>query len=294
MARKVGSGLATAQADACAKLFVALACERDDDIDGAIEQLDREYDDGHCGMTGTEMRDVLEELLGNWSEAGAGFVDGSSLIDGLGDAHLRNATTGNLYIEVKSQTKKVGFRDITQADWVRNDTDFVRHHALNHTFFDSHRAAKHAVVTDLLSGWTPAGLDVGMLWAADVGLLHDTAKRQHAGAQDGPTLRSFLDRKWLLHVTQSGGRLIRLSDIPAVRSALDGDTLNCRFEENPQAPKSKRVGVAKIQVLDSKEEPVFTYHLYETKATKTLLGRHKAHARLFDDVPAITVSRSVR
>ena len=291
MTRKAGSGLAAAQANACAGLFVALACKRDDDIDGAVEQIDREYEDERCGMTGTEVRDVLKELLGEWPEAAAGFGDGSTLINGLGDAHLWNAKSGNLYVEVKSQTKQLGFRDITQADWVRDDTDFVRHHALNHAFFDSHRKGKHAVVTELLSGWTPVGLGVGMLWAADVGLLHDAAKRQHAGAKDSVSLRSFLERKWLLQVTQSGGRLIRLADIPAVRSALLGKSLAFRIEGNPQNPGSDRRGLAKIGVLDGDGKPVFTYHLYETKATKKLLGRHKAHARLFDNAPAITVDR---
>lgn len=291
MARKAGSGLATVQANACAMLFVALARKREGDIKGAVEDIDREYGKGRCGMTGEEVKDVLKELLGKWPEADAGFVGGSPLIDGLGDAHLRNTKSGNLYIEVKSQTKKVDFREITQADWVRDDTDFVRHNAQNHAFFAFHRQSEHGVVTELTSGWTPTQLGVGLLWAADIGLLHDAAKRQHAGAKDAAGLRAFLERKWLLHVTQAGGRLIRLADIPAVRSALLGEALTFSIEENPQKPSSHRKGLAKIAVLDREGEPVFTYHLYETKATKTLIGRHKAHARLFDNAPATTVSR---
>jgi len=294
MPRKTGSGLATVQADATAALFVAVACEDQDGIDAAIEQIDQECDRERAGLSGSTQADLFEELLSDWSEARQGFSGGSATETALSDLRLRSTAGRRVLVEVKAQTKKAKFSLITQADWVRDDTDLLRRFARDDPWFEAARAGGwgrgpiRPVLASLAAGASD-DLGIGELWVSDVGLLTSASRRERAGAESAQGLRRFLDRKWLLHVCEEGARLVPLGRIPAVERALSG--VHPTFEVLPnKVDYTDRYGAGKLRVKHG-TRTLFTYHLYVTRSKGKLMGRHKVHAALLEDVPGTLTAR---
>ena len=190
----------------------------------------------------------------------------------LGDIRVDTAVGAPFWIEVKAQTMKERFADITQADFIREGTDFLRSYAREEPRFDS------AVTGDLRE---QLGMDVAMLhgarwslqdlWIADLALLVDDRKKGRAGATDGTGLHDFLRRKYFLQFCKEGARIVRLDDLGPVRDMLAGSTMFTNLKMTNSG------NVASIQI-SAGEQPAhgstdFTYHVGYRNAP----GRHKLH-----------------
>jgi hypothetical protein len=183
-------------------------------------------------------------------------------------------------MEVKAQLRKVSMADITQSDWVRDETGGLRalldHQPQVTDSFSKRLRARNR--NSLAAHLTPLpGLGFAEHWVADVALLTTKAKCDAAGVSDKDTLKAFMSRKFLLHVFKGSARLVALADIPAVGVVLANPA---RLKFTLKRNKKSEVAVP-VRIDDG---PVLmTYHIYPAgyKGYSPLFGRHKSHAALF-------------
>ncbi len=270
--RRPGSGLANATAAAVEELLAAELRRDSGEVAVQRDRLRFECSINRCGMDADLILRLVAEAVGRLDLDVADAY--AQPLDRLGDvkASLRGGQT--LWFEVKAQTKKDRFGDLTQTDWVRDVTDLLRwqfHH-------DSHFARRMpASVADVL--WVPdpntyfRGWSRDLLWVADMALLPCRDARQRVGAHTASGLRAFLERKFIVHLTREGIRIVRLSLLTPVAGVVDGApvamSINYENETAASIPFACPGPLARGGVH-------FTYHLYDYPGG--VIGRHKMHA----------------
>lgn len=192
----------------------------------------------------------------------------------LGDvrADLTNGRT--VWFEVKAQTFKWGFDEVVQGDWVRDETSFLARVYANDASFRRHMVGRPGAAT--LGSFVSTGV-LGLseedLWLADVALLRTPAHLSAAGVQTRADLGRWMQDKYMVQLTQSGIRCIRLADLPIVIAVLNG------------APIVRRTAVLRRSVANYITVPsclaktVFTYYCGYRRLG--VVGRHKANAPAF-------------
>lgn len=272
MTRQVGSGLANDTADAVELMFAAAIVGSRATITQQRRRLESEYQRNRCGIDPATLTDWVVQAAKQlpFKAVEADHQPG----DHLGDVALLDGNGEQMWIEVKAQTKKNRFADITQSDWIRDASDAMRWLAAFDSEFD--RRLTPALRKDLAVRGAPS--DYFGTWGfpelviADIALMPDRSRRERAGVRTPDELRGFLERKYLMHVTREGLRMIRFDHLVPVASWLSGSTIEHEFKDS----NSGNV----VSVPTACPGPVahggthFTYHLGYNNA----LGRHKLHA----------------
>lgn len=276
--RQPGSGLGNATAAAVEELLAATLRGDFAEIHNQRELLRHECTIDHCGMDPDVIvwlvTQAVEQLGLNVSDAVA------QPIDGLGDVRASLRGGAFAWFEVKAQTKKDRFAELTQADWVRDETDLLRWLFHNDRQFAAHLPSW---VADLIALEDPQtyfrGWDRDWLWVADMALVSSRAARQRAGLDSKSALSEFLERKFIVHLTREGVRIVRLSQIGPVEGVLTGQAVAMQTNYSNQSAAS---------VAFASPGPVahgrvqFTYHLGYPSG---VIGRHKMHAVSLDSRP---------
>jgi hypothetical protein len=270
-----GAGFAGARANAIAKLAAAILRQDRRGIDTACVELDAEKRAGNSPQTASQIRTRLDRLLRGRFE---GVTDAQALgAGGPGDLEVRTRTTHH-YVEVKAQLEKPSLDDITQADWVRNETDALRYLAAHDREFRARLSHGNASLLSSdpsdFDGWSFASL-----WLADVALLCDSSARAVVGVATPADLAAFLRRKHILHLSATEERLLPLADLPPVSAALRRATsVSYILKRNSASEVAVPVEVDGGGV-------VFTYHIYPLSYAEAgaFCGRHKVHGRMFHD-----------
>ncbi len=175
--------------------------------------------------------------------------------------------------EVKAQTKKDRFADLTQVDWVRDETDLLRW-----LFHDDRTFAARLPnwVADLLAVADPRsyfqGWEWDSLWLADIALVPSRGARLRAGIGSPATLRHFLDRKFVMHLTREGARIVQLSLLGPAAGVVAGQPVAMSINYANQTAAS--IALASPGPAD-RGRVQFTYHLGYPSG---VVGRHKMHA----------------
>ena len=269
MTRKPGSGLSYATASAVERL-VAASFEGSS-TDRPLRDVDAEWRAGLCGVPAKDLARWISQIV---SELDLPVVAAQTPSpDLLGDVRLTMADGTFLWIEVKAQTTK-RFDELVQADWVRDATDALRFLRLQEPNF-----------TTLLSPWMLDELDVANpgrhfgnmtfsdLWASDIGLVSDRSRRLAAGIDSAESLRQFLERKFILHVSIEGARIARLDRLRAVEHVLSGASVHIDVRPGRACEAIVWVGARP----PSRGEIDFIY--YVGYGQHGVVGRHKLHDR---------------
>lgn len=269
--RRPGSGLSSFTAATVEELLAAALCKDERAILAQQRALGPEYSLERCGILPTEIvrlvRTAVNELELEVTHAVA------QPDDRLGDVRAVLKTGEKLWFEVKAQTKKERFVDLTQADWVRDETDFVRWLMTeNPSIIDAlpvemQLALRVGEAAAYFQDW-----DRDSLWLADMALLADRDVRERAGVYSPADLPDFLSRKYVLHLTQQGIRIIRLDAIAPITAALAGATADVQLNYGNQTAVSAAIACPGPA---SRGSVHFTYHIGYSSG---VLGRHKMHA----------------
>lgn len=232
---------------------------------GSMRRLAAQYAATPGGAPLDHIADWFTELASRFGPVTAAARTPLS-VNGDVDAVLRGGAS--VKFEVKAQVKKPKFADITQSDWVRDQTDALSQLVQTDADIADHFSpvgASALAAVDVDAQWTTAALH-----AADLAGLTDAKARSKAGVHTTRDLSSFVQRKWFLHITKEGARLCRFDEIAPIKHMLGGG-------EPIWLPKVNREGRA-LQSHDQRGRTWFTYHLYPDAKVK---GRHKIHSASF-------------
>lgn len=267
--RKPGSGKNKDVTDAVEKMLAAQLMGDASTVRNQTRVIDLAHRQNNSYLSGSQVHGLIKKVCSHLSLPVQDAQ--SSPSDHLGDVCVTLKDNSKIWIELKSQTKKLRFRDITQADYVREGTDFGRKYAQENEKFNKLIVGNLRVELKIDSG--PTALDnwkLSDLWVADLALLVDSERRKRAGVNYSSDLSKFLERKYLLHICAEGARLVRLDQLEPVRSILAGSQLLVNL-------KTTNASVAAVQVsVDDaliSGRTVFTYHFGYRNAP----GRHKLH-----------------
>jgi len=264
-----GSGKSKRATDAVERLLAAKLESNGSRIEDELLILDEEYRRGASNMSSSSLDSLSSQVVEHldWSVRSAT----ASPSDGLGDVRVNLAGGEKVWIEIKAQTKKRRFGDITQADFIREGTDFLRQYANREPDFDCLVTGelRYELEIDIglseYSDWT-----LEDLWLADLLLLVNDKKKRSAGATTSSGLRKFVAKKFFLQFCEEGARLIRFDKLGPIADVLAGEPIYAKL-------KLSNKSVASIQVSagspPSHASTDFTYHVGYNGAP----GRHKLH-----------------
>ncbi len=267
--RQPGSGKNKDVTDAVEKILAAQLRGDILTVRNQIKVIDSAHSKNKSYLSGSQVHRLIKKVCSHLSLPVKDAQ--SSPSDRLGDVCVTLNDSSKIWIELKSQTKKLRFGDITQADYVREGTDFARKYAVENPNFDRLIVGDLRVELKLTAGASSLrNWKLSDLWVADLALLVDSQKRKRAGVISAPDLSEFLKRKYLLHICAEGARLVRLDELEPIRSVLAGSQLLVNL-------KTTNASVAALQVSVDGEpingRTVFTYHFGYPNAP----GRHKLH-----------------
>lgn len=269
--RQPGSGLANASAAAIEQLLAAAL--RGDDAEMGVQRALLEYECSidRCGMEPDLVVRLVTQAVAMLDLDVTDAV--AQPLDGLGDVRASLRGGAFSWFEVKAQTKKDRFADLTQADWVRDETDLLRW-----LFHDDPTFAAQLTdwVADLLAVADPRsyfeGWDRDSLWLADIALVPSRATRLRAGIDSPAALRHFLDMKFVMHLTREGVRIVRLSLLGPAAGLVAGRSVAMSINYANQTAAS--IAFASPGPAD-RGRVQFSYHLGYPSG---VVGRHKMHA----------------
>lgn len=270
-----GSGRSRGATDAIERLLAAKF--RSDKIDAGrqLTTLASEFKMKRSLISADDLDSLTDQVV---AQCGWDVSDAkASPRDALGDVKVDTRDIGTRWIELKSQTKKKFFGDITQADFVRDGTDFLRAYATIEPEFSDLIVDELRLALELDAPMTTAATwQLPVLWMADLGLLVNGKKKKRAGATSPAALNTFLQKKYLLHICMEGARLVRLDNLRPITELLSGGTLHTKLK------LTNKGNVASIQVAANRvpahNTTDFTYHVGYLNAP----GRHKLHNAAFN------------
>jgi hypothetical protein len=265
-----GSGQSRRATNAVEELIAAVF--RDDKREVLVQRnaLAEEHSLGTSNMSSVELESIAKKVVKHlaWDVQGAE----ANPKDGLGDIKVLLTDGQERWIEVKAQTKKQNFSDITQADYIRDSTDFLQ------ALYGENREFAKSVPRNLarqLEFDRPKSSVLNWSledqWIADLALLVNSSKKAAAGVASPATLRVFIQKKYFLQICMAGARLVRMDRLAPVDAMLSGAKLKAHVKLTNRANKvSVQLAAGKEPVTGTTE---FTYHLGYVGA----LGRHKLH-----------------
>lgn len=281
-----GSGQSRDATEAVERLFAALLRNDVDDVKVQVAELNIAHRVGKSKLSGSKVQALLTKVCASlaWDVRDAR----AQPRDHLGDVRVVLSTGEIRWIEVKAQTKKVRFADITQADYVRDDTDFLRRFdKVNHEF-STRMSPSLRIALQLdramteLNSWS-----LESLWIADLALIDTVQKKKNAKVLKQDDLVSFLQRKYLLQLCMEGVRYVRLDQLGPVDALLKGSEISTVVKEN--------LGSTAVIQISAGNSPGwattdFTYHVGYKNSTA--LGRHKLHNYALARSPGLVVVKA--
>ncbi len=267
MSRKAGSGLHHGTSTTIERL-IAETFAATGQLQHIRRALATEVARGRCGVGVDAVSSWIEEIVDHIDLPVRKSETPSP--DHLGDIRLTLSDQSHVWIEVKAQTTK-RFSDLTQADWVRDETDTLRWLVkYDHRF----RELSSDWVTEQLGILQPAdeyfeGWGFADLWLADLGLLHSRSRRMAAGIRDPADLPDFLSRKFLLHVSNEGARLIRLDRLQCAQDVIAGGEPFCSL--NPGSTSDTKLWLS----TEGPPRRGSMDFIYYTGYQSGVIGRHK-------------------
>jgi hypothetical protein len=275
--RRAGSGLVNETA-AIIERMIAAAFRGDISTVRDEERFLRSHRlDGNCGMA----PHVIGRLVVRMVETlGFDVADAQARPPSLlGDVELTLQDSSLVWLEVKAQTKKARFSEITQADWVRDETDTLRWLAAHNADFARRLPSwLEAILRPLPGGW-PEAWGLEDLWLSDIALLVSGTARSRAGVSTRQQLDRFLERKLVVHLTQEGLRACRLADLAPVAAVNDGSGVEVLLKDNAAT------AVAAALKAPGPVGHGATHFTYHVGYSPNVIGRHKMHALAFAGVP---------
>lgn len=271
--RREGSGHATVRANAIAKLCAALLRRDVSAASEAMGVLDDEHARGMSPCSASRIRDRIDPLL---RKQFGSVRSARALAKGeAGDVEVILADGMIERIEIKAQLEKLRVSQLTEADWVRNETDTLRYLVLHDpkvgaALSPRNRSALAADPSDYL-GWS-----LRELWLADVAGLDSIPSKLRYGVRSGGQLAEFMSRKHLLHMCDQRDSIRRLAEIGPIRSALAGKAVV------QHELKMNKGSECALQIYVAAAGPVFTYHIYKYDYVlgQGFCGRHKLHGTM--------------
>lgn len=275
MTRRPGSGLAGASVRATENILAALL--RDDPADLLVnaETIGADATTGRVtgGLTGEAIVRLLHKAVQQLDLDVVDAIPRPSCK--LGDVRAELATGEYVWFELKCQLTKPHFQDIIQADWIRDATDVLRYlFVVEHPEWTPwlspsvvRRLGLDEVGVMYFRGWS-----LPSLWLADLALVKDRQHRELVGIESITDLYAFLRRKYLVHLTRAGVRIVRFDTLGPVASAFDMDYAAKFHDQSRVTIAVAAPGPPSAGAVD------FTYHIGYANA----VGRHKLHARAIE------------
>ena len=263
--RKPGSGLANRNTKLIEELFAAILEDDRSGVKFKRREIDREYEKDQSGLSGKAVAHALSSIA---NDLGMTFDEVTAHPEDNG-GDVKAASSGfPTWFELKAQTKKASFADLTQADYVRDGTDFLRKYLLGNA-----KALKYISAQTASEIGLGSGIDVDDRWSiqdlhvADLCLLTSKNSRVKVGVNKPSDLSDFAARKFILQLTQQGARLIKLSEMGPISDILEQKFPSILLKTSNRNELS-------IQ-MEYESGVDFTYHI----GYKNAPGRHKLHAR---------------
>lgn len=262
--RKAGSGLHTDAALAVEELWAAhlVGAPRT----APMRALRAARAKGLCGVA----PNTLDRWLGSLAGKVPFHVTAARRISPFAHADVEAvlSTGEQRWFEMKSQLTKE-FDDVTQADFARDQTDYLSRLVGTDPTFAAHVRGG----LDAWLGRPPAYFrhwtSLENLLLADIAGLTTRPARIANGVSNRAELDNYIDSKYLLQVTKDGARFTPYGDLAPIR-----------FLRSGRAPdrilRTNRVGKGLWIVEPRESKPWFSYHLYNRNPQ---IGRHKLHAR---------------
>lgn len=278
-----GSGRSRDATEAVERLLAALLRNDMDDVKVQVAELNIAHRVGKSRMSGSKVRALLTKVCASlaWDVRDAR----AKPTDNLGDVRVVLSTGEVRWIEVKAQTKKSRFADITQADYVRDDTDFLRRFdKVNHEFkmkigSDLRIALQLNRAITEIDSWS-----LESLWIADLALIDSIQKKKDARVANQGEIASFLQRKYLLQVCMEGARYVRLDQLGPVDALLRGSNMEIVVRENQGSTAVIQISAGHSPGRATTD---FTYHIGFKNSDA--LGRHKLHNYALIRSPGLVV-----
>jgi hypothetical protein len=268
-----GAGFAAGRANAIAELSAGILSGRQAQVDAAVRTLDAEQRAGNSPCGGRKLHDRVKPLLLRSFPSARGAEP--LPMGAAGDLKVVARDGVEHHVEIKAQLEKPTATDLTQADWVRNQTDALRFLCARDDEFRSSLSVENRVELqsdpDEFDGWS-----FGVLWLSDVAGLTCGGARLRYGVRKPADIEGFLQRKHLLHMCAASDRLVRLDGLPTIQRALanPGSVRHeLKFNSTSECAVPVSVGLGPV---------VFTYHIYPHGyvAGQPFVGRHKLHGRV--------------
>jgi hypothetical protein len=262
--RKAGSGLHTDAALAVEELWAAHLAGAPRTV--PMRSLRAARARGLCGVAPKN----LDRWLGSLAAKVPFQVTAARRISPFAHADVEAvlSTGEQRWFELKSQLTK-GFDDVTQADFARDQTDYLARLVGTDSVFAAH-------VGGGLDAWLRRPPAYFRHWTSPVDLLladlsglTTRSARIANGVTNRAELDDYIDSKYLLQVTKGGARFTSYGDLAPIRFLRSGGVPNRVQPINP-------VGKGLWIVEPGQSRPWFSYHLYNRT---TPIGRHKLHAR---------------
>jgi hypothetical protein len=266
--RKRGSGLSSATAHALEEILCGRLVGDVRRVNQGVASLVKEYNQGNCGLDPQQLSQAIDSAVPELHiEVHFAEPSPESL---LGDVEIVDSDGVRHWIELKAQTKKLA-RDLLQADWVRDYTDFIAAVGLENDAVAA-RLSAWGASSSRATGWA-----LPSLWAADLLLLDSATKKARAGVALPDDLRNFARYKYLWHVAQDRAAIYRMDALPAFRRALTGSF----FWRTSEGATSTRTYVSTTHSPEARDFE-FVYYMYADG-----IGRHKLHSRVLDEATPV-------
>lgn len=280
----IGSGRSREATDAVELLLAAVI--RGDEAEAAkcVKKLDVAKRHGASKMSGLRVRQLMSRACSELNfEVETATANPK---EHLGDIRVVLGDGSKVWLEVKGQTKKQRFTDLTQADYVRDGTDFLRSYAKATPKFDKLLTGKlrQELAMDQKLTFT-SDWSLGELWMADLALLETEQKKRRAAVLSPDDLKDFMSNKYLIHLSMEGIRYLRISELRPVIAMQSGEKLQIELDVASEA-KAAAIRLS-VGVVPRSGTTDFTYHV-GYKNSKAA-GRHKLHTLAVSASPFLTV-----
>ena len=278
-----GSGRSRNATDAVELLVAAVLRQDAAETQRIVVSLDAAKRRGASGMSGASVLRLLNQVNGRLALSVRDAKANPS--EHLGDVKVSLTDGGTIWIEVKGQTKKDRLSQVTEADYVRDGTDFLRAYAKSDASFNSRIKPKLRNQLELdkpltfTNSWSLADL-----WFADLALLETEAKKSRAGVKTPNDLAKFMNTKYLLHVSREGARYLRISELRPVLAYQAGGKFVTELATNRASTALVRVAVGGTPGRSTTD---FTYHVGYKNVDAA--GRHKLHNYAIQQSSMLTV-----
>lgn len=280
-----GSGRSRHATDAVEAMLAATLRGDRAAISSCVRTLDGARRSGASNMGGVRVSQLLQQAGKALNLSVRDAVPNPS--QRLGDVRVTLTNGSEVWIEVKGQTKKMKFTDITQADYVRDGTDFLRRYVAMEPRLD--RLIKGDLRAELAVDEKltfTVGWSLEDLWMADLALLETEAKKRRAGVTSPSDLARFMNDKYLVHLSMEGVRTLRISELRPVIAHRAGQKTWIDLDTS-SAAKIAAIRVA-VGAAPGRKTTDFTYHVgYKTSHAP---GRHKLHDRALSESPKLAVA----